>query len=118
MSTGVLNAASAIFLSQRDRVPLVVTATQAESWALGADHRAEISDIVEAVRPITKWAWMPPTPERVPEALRRAYLIATTPPAGPTFVALPVDYWDVEIDYVSQTRMEITTPEVIVDSRR
>ena len=49
MSTGVLNAASAVFLAQRDRVPMVITATQAESWAVGADHRAEISDIVAAM---------------------------------------------------------------------
>ena len=76
----MLNAASAIFLAQRDRVPMVVTATQAESFALGADHRAEISDIVASVRPITKWAWMPPTPERVPEALRRAH---SSPPRRP-----------------------------------
>ena len=97
MSTGVLNGASAIFVAARDRVPLVVTATQAESWAVGADHRAEISDIIASVRPFTKWAWMPPTPDRVPEAMRRAYTIATTPPYGPTFVAIPVDYWNQEI---------------------
>ena len=103
MSTGVLNGASAIFVAARDRVPLVVTATQAESWAVGADHRAEISDIIASVRPFTKWAWMPPTPDRVPEAMRRAYTIATTPPYGPTFVAIPVDYWSQEIEYTAWT---------------
>jgi thiamine pyrophosphate-dependent acetolactate synthase large subunit-like protein len=111
MSTGVLNGSSAIFVAARDRVPLVVTATQAESWAVGADHRAEISDIIAAVRPFTKWAWMPPTPDRVPEALRRAYTIATTPPCGPTFVAIPVDYWDKEIDYTPWT------PTVVAQAR-
>src|SRR5665213_1132777 len=103
MSTGVLNGASAIFVAARDRVPLVVTATQAETWAVGADHRAEISDIIGSVRPFTKWAWMPPTPDRVPEAMRRAYTIATTPPYGPTFVAIPVDYWNQEIEYTAWT---------------
>jgi benzoylformate decarboxylase len=112
MSTGVLNAASAIFLSLRDRVPMVVTATQAESWAVGADHRAEISDILAAVRPVTKWAWMPPTPDRVPEALRRAYSIATTPPFGPTFVAIPVDYWGAQIDYRTSPRTAVVRPSV------
>ncbi len=113
MSTGVLNAASSIFLAQRDRVPMVVTATQAESWAVGADHRAEISDIVEAMRPVTKWAWMPPTPDRVPEALRRAYAIATTEPMGPTFVAIPVDYWTAEIDYEPQLHTDVIEPTVV-----
>jgi thiamine pyrophosphate-dependent acetolactate synthase large subunit-like protein len=100
MSTGVLNGASAIFVAARDRVPMVVTATQSESWAVGADHRAEISDIIASVRPFTKWAWMPPTADRVPEAMRRAYTIAMTPPYGPTFVAIPVDYWNQEVEYL------------------
>jgi benzoylformate decarboxylase len=117
MSTGVLNAASAIFLAQRDRVPMVVTATQAESFAVGADQRAEISDNVASVRPITKWAWMPPTPDRVPEALRRAHSIATTPPCGPTFVAIPVDYWEREIDYVAAPTTELAAAEMRVDGR-
>ena len=99
MSTGVLNAASSIFLSQRDRLPMVITATQAESWALGANHRAEIDDIVESMRPIVKWAWTPPSPDRVVEALVRAHTIAVAEPAGPTFVAIPVDYWTAEVEY-------------------
>lgn len=116
MSTGVLNGSSAIFVAQRDRVPMVVTATQSESWAVGADHRAEISDIVSAVRPFTKWAWMPPTPDRVPEALRRAHAIATMAPCGPTFVAVPVDYWDVEIDYPVLPRTALAEVQVDPDS--
>jgi thiamine pyrophosphate-dependent acetolactate synthase large subunit-like protein len=115
MSTGVLNAASATFLSLRDRVPMVITATQAESWAIGADHRAEISDILEAVRPVTKWAWMPPTPDRVPEALRRAYSIAMTPPYGPTFVAIPVDFWGTQIQYRPPARTEFVRPTISSD---
>ena len=99
MSTGVLNAASSIFLSQRDRLPMVITATQAESWAVGANHRAEIDDIVESMRPIVKWSWMPPSPDRVVEALVRAHTIATTAPEGPTFVAIPVDFWTAEVEY-------------------
>jgi thiamine pyrophosphate-dependent acetolactate synthase large subunit-like protein len=112
MSTGVLNGASAIFVAARDRVPLVVTATQSESWAVGADHRAEISDIIASVRPFTKWAWMPPTAARVPEALRRAYTIATTPPYGPTFVAIPVDYWGQEVEYSAWAPTQLAQPRV------
>jgi thiamine pyrophosphate-dependent acetolactate synthase large subunit-like protein len=112
MSTGVLNGASAIFVAARDRVPLVVTATQSESWAVGADHRAEISDIIASVRPFTKWAWMPPTAARVPEALRRAYTIATTPPYGPTFVAIPVDYWGQEVEYTAWAPTQQAQPRL------
>ena len=92
MSSGVLNASSGVFLAQRDRIPLVITATQTESWALGAGARAEATSIVEIMRPLTKWAYEAPRADRVAEALRRATTIAATPPMGPVFVAIPVDF--------------------------
>jgi benzoylformate decarboxylase len=92
MSSGVLNATSGIFLAQRDRIPLVVTATQSESWAVGAGARAEASSIASIMRPLTKWSHEVPRADRVGEALRRATIIATTPPMGPVFVAVPVDF--------------------------
>ncbi len=92
MSSGVLNASSGVFLAQRDRIPLVITATQTESWALGAGARAEAASIVEIMRPLTKWAYQVPRADRVAEALRRAATIAATPPMGPVFVAIPVDF--------------------------
>jgi thiamine pyrophosphate-dependent acetolactate synthase large subunit-like protein len=92
MSSGVLNASSGVFLAQRDRIPLVITATQTESWAVGAGARAEAESIVEIMRPLTKWACEVPRADRVAEVLRRATTIAATPPMGPVFVAIPVDF--------------------------
>jgi benzoylformate decarboxylase len=97
MSTGVMNATSALYMAHRDKIPMVVIATQTESWAVGANARAESAGILDLVRPVTKWAWQPPTAERVQEALLRAYAIATTPPCGPAFVAIPVDFFTVDV---------------------
>jgi benzoylformate decarboxylase len=97
MSTGVMNASSALFMAQRDKIPMVVIATQTESWGVGANARAESAGILDLVRPVTKWAWQAPTAERVQEALLRAYAVATTPPCGPAFVALPVDFFTVDV---------------------
>lgn len=94
MSTGTLNAASALFLAQRDRVPLVVTATQTETFAAGSGSRAEVQDIVAMMRSLTKWSWQVPTPDRLREALIRATTIAMTPPMGPVFLAIPADFFD------------------------
>jgi benzoylformate decarboxylase len=102
MGSGTLNASSMLFLAQRDRIPLVVTATQTETWAVGADARAEIADVLGAMRGVVKWAWEVPTPGRVPEAIRRAYTIATTDPMGVTFLAIPIDFWAEEISYLDQ----------------
>jgi thiamine pyrophosphate-dependent acetolactate synthase large subunit-like protein len=97
MSTGVMNASSALFMAHRDKIPMVVIATQTESWGVTANARAESAGILDAVRPVTKWAWQVPTAERAQEALLRAYAIATTPPCGPAFVAIPVDFWGVDV---------------------
>ena len=100
MSTGVMNASSALFMAHRDKIPMVVIATQTESWGVGANARAESAGILDLVRPVTKWAWQAPTAERVQEALLRAYAIATTPPCGPAFVALPVDFFTVDVPFL------------------
>jgi benzoylformate decarboxylase len=97
MSTGVMNATSALFMAHRDKIPMVVIATQTESWGVVANARAESVGILDLVRPVTKWAWQPPTAERVQEALLRAYAIATTSPCGPAFIALPVDFFTVDV---------------------
>jgi benzoylformate decarboxylase len=97
MSTGVMNASSALFMAHRDKTPMVVIATQTETWGVAANARAESAGILDLVRPVTKWAWQAPTAERVQEALLRAYAIATTPPCGPAFVAIPVDFFSVDV---------------------
>jgi len=99
MSSGSMNASSILFLAQRDRIPLVVTATQTEAWAVSAGARAETADILTMMKGVTKWAVQPSSPDRVPEMLRRAYTVATTPPMGPAFVSIPVDFWTHEVSY-------------------
>jgi thiamine pyrophosphate-dependent acetolactate synthase large subunit-like protein len=99
MSTGSMNAASNLFLARRDRIPILVTATQTESWAVGAGARAESDELLPMMKAVAKWTAQPSSPGRVAEALRRAYTIAVTPPMGPVFVAIPVDFWGTEVQY-------------------
>ncbi|MDR3470667.1 MAG: thiamine pyrophosphate-binding protein [Devosia sp.] len=103
MSTGVMNASSAIFMAHRDKIPMVIIATQTESSWVSANARAESDGILDMVKPITKWAWQPPSAGRIQEAIVRAHTIATTPPYGPTFIAVPVDFFDHEVNYVARS---------------
>jgi benzoylformate decarboxylase len=48
--------------------------------------------------PLVKWSYEPPRAEDVPLALARAAHVATLPPAGPVFVSIPMDDWDVPVD--------------------
>ena len=98
-STGLMNGLNGMYMAYRDHVPLVVTATQTESYAVGANNRAECEDVLSLVRPVTKWASQPTRADRVQEALVRAWTIASTPPMGPCFVALPVDFFNEEVPY-------------------
>jgi len=49
------------------------------------------TDIVSMARPITKAAWMVENPEDVPEALERAFRIATEGRPGPVLIDIPMD---------------------------
>jgi acetolactate synthase-1/2/3 large subunit len=49
------------------------------------------TDIVSMVRPITKDAWQIRTPEEIPAALDRAFVIATEGRPGPVLIDIPAD---------------------------
>jgi benzoylformate decarboxylase len=49
-------------------------------------------------RPIAKWAAQVEHTHDIPRALRRAFKIASEPPQGPVFLALPMDVLDAEAD--------------------
>ena len=48
--------------------------------------------------PLVKWSYEPPRAADVPLALARATHLASLPPKGPTFVSIPMDDWDAEVD--------------------
>src|SRR4029077_4502462 len=56
------------------------------------------ADLVSMARPVTKWATRIVSPSSVLRVLRRAIKIASTPPMGPVFVALPMDVLDAPLE--------------------
>ena len=97
MAPGTANALSSIYTAHRDKSAVVVTSTQQARATVGRDAYAS-GDLVAAVRPFTKWAWEVAKPERLAEALHRAFKIAATPPLGPVFLSIPSDLFPAEID--------------------
>ncbi len=55
-------------------------------------------------RPFAKWGYEPARAADVPFALAQAIHHASLPPAGPAFVSIPMDDWDVELDAVDFER--------------
>ena len=98
MVPGTTNALSAVYAASKDRVPMIVTATQQTRGIVGRDSYASTNDLVGVARPFTKWAWEVNSPERLPEAIHRAHQIAATYPQGPVFLTLPVDLFQAPVE--------------------
>ncbi len=95
---GVGNAIGAIFNAQANHTPLVVTAGQQARSLVTLQANLTNRDATRMPHPVVKWSYEPARAADVPLALARATHTATLPPRGPTFVSIPMDDWDAEVD--------------------
>jgi thiamine pyrophosphate-dependent acetolactate synthase large subunit-like protein len=91
-NVGLMHATMAIFNAWCDRVPMLVLgavgpvdAVKRRPWV---DWIHTARDLGSLVRGYVKWDDLPGSVPAALEAMLRARLIATTPPAGPVFVCL------------------------------
>jgi benzoylformate decarboxylase len=84
----------AIATAYHNHSPLVILAGQQSRALLGGEPFLGGIDPTTLVKPYVRWAVQPARAADVPAAIQRAYLIATTPPYGPTLVSVPADDWD------------------------
>src|SRR3954449_6087427 len=95
---GMGNAMGAIFNAQANHSPLVITAGQQARSLMTLQANLTNRDATRMPHPLVKWSYEPPRAQDVPHALARAAHVATLPPAGPVFVSIPMDDWDVPVD--------------------
>jgi benzoylformate decarboxylase len=97
VAPGLGNAMGMLYDATKTAAPLLVTAGQQDGrYAL--TEPILWGDLVRMAEPLTKWAYQINRVEDLPQALRRAIKIATTPPTGPVFLALPMDIMMAEAD--------------------
>jgi benzoylformate decarboxylase len=95
VAPGLGNGIGMAFCALRANTPLIITAGQ-------QDTRLRLSDpvlghdLVAMARPVTKWAVQVERADEFAVIMRRAYKIANEGPAGPVFVALPIDVMEQE----------------------
>lgn len=106
---GLGNGIGMIYQANRGHAPLVVLAGES-GLAYDAMDAQMASDLVAMARPVTKWATRVVHPGSLLRVLRRAVKIACTEPAGPVFVAVPMDVLDAPND-------EPVLPVVVPDTR-
>src|SRR5262249_50676706 len=106
---GLGNGVGMLYQAKRGGAPLVVVA--GESRVRYGSLDAEMaSDLVSRVNPVPKGASRVTDPASTLRMLRRAIKIAGTPPCGPTFLALPMDVLDADLQ-------EEVVPTGIPDTR-
>ncbi len=88
---GSANAIGALYDAYRDRSPVVVTSTNVDTRISGRDSHTEGKDLVEMTKQFTKWSAEVHRADRIPEYLNRAFKVASAPPTGPVYLALPSD---------------------------
>ena len=94
-SAGLGNGMGAISTAAWNKAPLVVTAGQQDTRHLRLEPLLS-GPLEDIARPLVKWSHQPVQAADVPMALERAFRIATTPPKGPVFVSLPMDFMEKE----------------------
>jgi thiamine pyrophosphate-dependent acetolactate synthase large subunit-like protein len=90
---GLGNGVGMLYQAKRGHAPLIVFAGESGVMYEAMDAQMA-SDLVAIARPVTKWATRVVHPSSLLRVIRRAIKIASTPPMGPVFVALPMDVLD------------------------
>ncbi len=120
---GATNTVTGIADAMIDSTPLVVVTGQVASPLLGSDAFQEI-DVVGITQPITKWNYLVKTADEIPEAIARAFYIASTGRPGPVVIDIAKDAQISEFDFEykkinhirSYTPVPLTKRESIVEA--
>lgn len=83
---GTANTLGNLYNAYIDNIPLVILAGQQDSRMLVRQPYLS-ADLARLASQFTKWSWQVSRVEELTVALRRAFKEATSPPAGPVFLA-------------------------------
>ncbi|MFC1909183.1 thiamine pyrophosphate-binding protein [Chloroflexota bacterium] len=97
-ATGLAAALPSLANAYYGGVPLVITAGQQDTRLLAAEP-ALTGDLVKIASPFTKWSTEIIHADDIPMIMRRAFRVASHPPAGPVFVSLPINLINSSFDY-------------------
>lgn len=95
VAPGLGNGLGMLYNAQAASTPMVVTAGQQDT-RMRLREPLLGHDLVAMARPLTKWAVQAERADELPLMLRRAFKVASDPPSGPVFVALPINVMEEE----------------------
>jgi acetolactate synthase-1/2/3 large subunit len=110
LGPGATNLVTAVADAYLDRAPLVALTGQGDLERMHKESHQYI-DVVEIMRPITKWNARVTSPEIVPEVVRKAFKVAESEKPGATHLELPEDVMGQEVDAQPLPRRQPVQPE-------
>ena len=110
---GLTNLVTGIAAANKGNVPLISICGVQESEMRERDATQDL-DQIPFMRPITKWAYSIPYPERIQEMVRKAFRVALTEPQGPTHLEAPneVMLQKVKVEAIAPAAYRATVPAV------
>ncbi len=113
---GATNLITGLADAQIDSIPLVCITGQVSSPLLGTDAFQE-SDVISITMPVTKWNFQVTSAEEIPEAIAKAFHIATTGRPGPVVLDISKDaqFGMFDFEYKKCTKIRSYLPEHPVD---
>jgi len=97
LGPGALNLVTAVADAHLDRAPLVALTGQRPLELMHKESH-QLVDLVEVMRPITKWNARVSDPDVVPEVVRKAFHVAESEKPGATHLELPEDVMAAPLD--------------------
>ena len=94
---GLAGGITMLYDAYKGGTPMVLSAGQADTRALLTEPGLS-GDLVQMVEQYTKWAGEIQHAADIPQAMRRAFKEAKTPPTGPVFLSLPWNVMDEEAE--------------------
>jgi benzoylformate decarboxylase len=107
VAPGLGNGIGMMYGALKANSPLIVTAGQQDT-RMRFDNPLLSHDLVAMAAPVTKFSAEPQTADEMGPLLRRAFQIANEPPAGPVFLALPVNVMEMETNVAATRAGEVS----------
>jgi acetolactate synthase I/II/III large subunit len=110
LGPGATNLVTAVADAFLDRAPLVALTGQSDLERMHKESHQYL-DLIEVMRPITKWNARLTSAEIIPEVVRKAFKVAETEKPGATHIELPEDVMEQDVDAAPLPRRRPTIPE-------
>jgi acetolactate synthase-1/2/3 large subunit len=110
LGPGATNLVTAVADAYLDRAPLVALTGQGDLERMHKESHQYI-DVMQIMRPITKWNARLQDPAIIPEVVRKAFKVAETEKPGATHIELPEDVMAADVDAEPLPRRKPVKPE-------